>query len=99
MQRNLARNQFPIFNDYVARLLHYLPSTSKHYSEKTGSSMRYMDLWPLSVTRPKAHLKPQSDCLHFCQPGVVNAWTDFMWHLMVSQAENDDYDEGFKVAA
>lgn len=88
----LNRDQFSIFNDYAAKLLDYQPSTSKHGLQETGSSMRYLDLWPLSVTRPDAHLKPQADCLHFCTPGPPNEWVNFLWHSMVLAAQNDDYD-------
>jgi hypothetical protein len=55
--------------------------------------MRFLDLWPLSVTRPDAHLKPTADCLHYCSPAVPNEWVSFLWHMMVQQGENDDYDE------
>lgn len=52
-----------------------------------------MDLWTLSVKRPEAHLGPLTDCSHYCVPGVPNEWVEFMWHLMVVEAENEDYDD------
>jgi hypothetical protein len=33
------------------------------------------------------------DCLHYCSPGVPNEWLGFMWHMMITQAENGDYDD------
>lgn len=89
----VARDQFPLFDNYVATKLNYEPSASRQPMSETGSEMKFMNLWPLSVTRPDAHLKPTSDCMHFCSPGPPNEWLEFMWHLIVMQAVNDDYEE------
>ncbi|KAJ9105555.1 hypothetical protein QFC19_003537 [Naganishia cerealis] len=76
-------DQFAVFDNHVATKLEQEPD----------AAMQFMNLWPLSVTRPDAHLKPSTDCMHFCNPGVPNEWLEFMWHSMVLGAENDDYDE------
>lgn len=52
-----------------------------------------MDIWKLSVTRPDEHLRPFNDCSHSCLPGGPNEWVELHWHLMVNEAENNDYDE------
>ncbi|KAJ9096756.1 hypothetical protein QFC21_005026 [Naganishia friedmannii] len=57
------------------------------------AAMRFMDLWPISVTRPDSHLKSTTDCLHFCSPGVPNELLEYLWHSMVLEGENDDYDD------
>lgn len=31
--------------------------------------------------RPEAHYKPGIDCLHFCQPGVVDTWVHMLFNL------------------
>jgi hypothetical protein len=87
-----SRDQFPVYDKYVANKLAYEPSTSRQ-PQNDGSHMKFLNLWPLSVTRPDAHLKPTSDCMHFCSPGSPNEWLGFMWHSMVLNGENDDYDE------
>ena len=86
------RDQFPVFDKYVADKLDYAPATSLPRSSDS-TEMKFLNLWPLSVTRPDAHLKPTTDCMHFCSPSIANEWLGFKWHMMVLQAENDDYDE------
>lgn len=78
---------------YVASRLGYKPSDSNHYLRPSSYAMRYLDFWTMSIKRPDAHLKPAIDCLHACQPGLPHEWLRFWWHMMVTQAENGDYDE------
>lgn len=70
----------------------YVPATSSQHSTRR-SGMRFLDLWTMSVKRPDAHLRPENDCSHYCYPGTMHEWLGFMWHLMVNEAENDDYDD------
>jgi hypothetical protein len=79
-------------DDHAKKRTHYVPSnTSQQFGQRKG--MQFMDIWKLSVTRPDAHLRPLNDCSHVCMPGVSNEWLNFWWHLMVNEAENNDYDE------
>eukprot|EP00048_Salpingoeca_helianthica_P019019 m.243899 g.243899 ORF g.243899 m.243899 type:complete len:408 (+) comp28849_c0_seq1:57-1280(+) len=34
-----------------------------------------------TALRPEAHYKPGIDCLHYCQPGVVDTWVHFLYNL------------------
>ncbi|KAJ9121928.1 hypothetical protein QFC24_004510 [Naganishia onofrii] len=87
------RPQYPIMNEWVASRLSYAPSDSNWYLRPTRHALRYMDLWKTSIQRPDSKLKPRIDCLHYCSPGVPNEWLGFMWHMMITQAENGDYDD------
>jgi hypothetical protein len=79
-------------DDYAKSRTHYVPSnTSQHFGRRRG--MQFIDIWKLSVTRPDAHLRPANDCSHSCAPGLANEWLEFIWHLMVNEGENDDYDD------
>jgi hypothetical protein len=77
---------------YASTRLGFKPSDMNFHLNPTHHSARYLDLWSLSIKRPDAHLKG-NDCSHFCLPGLPNEWLQFMWHLMVTAAKNDDYDE------
>lgn len=84
-------NAYPEMNMQSASRLSYRPSTDRRALRTTPHAMRYFDVWPMSVTRPDAHLKPAIDCMHYCIPGVPNEWIAFLWHLMVTDSVNDDY--------
>ncbi|KAJ9096804.1 hypothetical protein QFC21_005075 [Naganishia friedmannii] len=85
------RNLYPIMDRYASTRLGFKPSDMNYYLNPTHHSARYLDLWSISIKRPDAHLKG-NDCSHFCLPAVPNEWLQFMWHLMVTAAKNDDYD-------
>jgi hypothetical protein len=36
-----------------------------------------------TALRPEAHYKPGIDCLHYCQPGVVDTWVHFLYNLFL----------------
>ena len=40
-----------------------------------NAPVRFMNVWPMSVKRPDAHMAPPKDCLHWCLVGVMNAWS------------------------
>lgn len=40
------------------------------------NSLEYLDVWPMSITRPDAHKNPPFDCLHFCLPGPPLTWIE-----------------------
>ncbi|KAF5346505.1 hypothetical protein D9756_010106 [Leucocoprinus leucothites] len=48
----------------------------------------YMDVWNMSLQRPDAHTQTVDvnhgtyDCLHWCVPGVVEQWTEYLNHLV-----------------
>lgn len=87
------RNWYTVMDEFAASHLGYKPSDSNRYLRPTKYGMRFLDFWNMSLKRPDAHLKPAIDCMHFCSPGVPNEWLEFMWHLMVIAADNDDYDD------
>lgn len=84
-------NAYPEMNRHTSSRLSYQPSTSSVRLRPSPEPLRYLDVWPLSVTRPDAHLKPAIDCMHYCIPSAPNEWISFLWHLMVIDAANDDY--------
>lgn len=79
-------------DEHASHRTDYVPSNTAQQSSRR-SGMRFMDLWTMSVKRPDAHLRPENDCSHVCFPGLPNEWLGFMFHLMVNEAENADYDE------
>ncbi|KAF9446706.1 hypothetical protein P691DRAFT_732731 [Macrolepiota fuliginosa MF-IS2] len=49
----------------------------------------YMDIWDMALQRPDAHTQnlvdpkhENYDCLHWCVPGVVEQWTEYLNHLI-----------------
>lgn len=83
---------YPIMDRYASTRLGYKPFDSNQYLGPTRDALRYLDLWSMSVKRPDAHLIPQVDCSHYCVPGPPHEWLQFMWHLMLIEAKNNDYD-------
>lgn len=77
---------------YASTRLGYKPFHSNVYLGPSPDALRYLDLWSMSVKRPDAHLNPQVDCMHYCAGGVMNEWLQFIWHLTLIAARNDDYD-------
>ena len=50
---------------------------SAHQSDRelmTNPPYTVLDIWPMSVKRPEAHLNPPLDCLHFCEPSLQDYW-------------------------
>jgi hypothetical protein len=43
-------------------------------AELFNPPFRLLDIWPMSVKRPDAHMLPGSDCLHWCETGVTDEW-------------------------
>jgi hypothetical protein len=84
-------NAYPEMNRQTSSRLSYNPSLSSSRLRASPEPMRYFDVWPMSVKRPDAHLKPAIDCMHYCIPSVPNEWMAYLWHLMVTDAANDDY--------
>jgi hypothetical protein len=39
-------------------------------------SMRYVNVWDMSLKRPEAHLGPPKDCVRWCKVGVMNYWQE-----------------------
>lgn len=71
---------------------HLFPEYNRMARELFGSSKhnntRYFDIWPLSVTRPDAHIgwhNNDFDCLHWCQPSVTEWWVRSLWHTIVEE--------------
>lgn len=52
--------------------------------------MRYLDIWPMSVQRPDAHLKPMIDCMHYCMPSVPNEWMSVSARRRASRTNGAD---------
>ena len=48
-----------------------------------GATLRYLDVWPMSVLRPDARMGLH-DCLHFAIPGLPDWWN----HLQLAQLES-----------
>lgn len=83
-------------DEHASRRTGYKPSNTSQQSLRRRG-MQFMDLWTMSIKRPEAHLRPENDCSHYCSQGVPNEWLEFQWHLIVNEAENDDYDEPLPV--
>lgn len=82
---------FEIFNREVRDFVRYDEHASLPARHPPGKRIQYLDIWPLAVQRPDAHLLPPNDCLHFCYQGVMEEWTKMLWHLVAAQAHNPDY--------
>jgi hypothetical protein len=87
------RDWYTVMDGFAASYLGYKPSDSNRYLRPNKYAMRFIDFWNMSLKRPDAHLKPAIDCMHFCSPGVPSEWLEFMWHLLVTAADNNDYDD------
>eukprot|EP00271_Cylindrocystis_brebissonii_P018127 TRINITY_DN4996_c0_g2_i5.p1 TRINITY_DN4996_c0_g2~~TRINITY_DN4996_c0_g2_i5.p1 ORF type:complete len:194 (-),score=0.48 TRINITY_DN4996_c0_g2_i5:1078-1659(-) len=46
----------------------------------------WMDIGPLMLLRPDGHCEETettpTDCLHYCQPGPVDTWVTFLYHIL-----------------
>lgn len=87
------RNWYTVMDGFAASYLGYKPSDSNRYLRPSKYAMRFLDFWSMSLKRPDAHLKPATDCLHFCSPSIPEEWLSFLWHMTVTAADNNDYDD------
>ncbi|TFK33345.1 hypothetical protein BDQ12DRAFT_615434 [Crucibulum laeve] len=78
--------------DEIMRARSYSTVNSKY----KGPKWYYMDVWDQALQRPDAHtqnlIDPKNDnldCLHWCVPGVVEQWTEYLNHLIFFNDESD----------
>lgn len=55
-----------------------------------GAQWFYMDLWDQMLQRPDGHQTPNQDCLHWCLPAVIEAWTHHIYHLLMMESERKE---------
>jgi hypothetical protein len=73
---NFMRYNWDLFEKLNQRWKRRLGAAPGGPGKDVVTGMQYLDIWPMSVQRPDAHLLPPNDCLHYCYGvgGVMEEW-------------------------
>ena len=67
------------------------PKTAPRARPRHPSRLLWLPAASISATRIDAHpanAHPATDCLHYCMPGPVDAWTHALFHLLATKPLN-----------
>ncbi|GJP54526.1 hypothetical protein CLOM_g13606 [Closterium sp. NIES-68] len=43
----------------------------------------FMDVERMTALRPDGHMRPPTDCLHYCLPGPLDTWVRMFYHMLI----------------